>query len=120
MSEWDTCICGDYRRDHKDGTGRCGLRWLKPDCGCNSFRIDRAFATQADAEAFYREAMAAPKPKPDVPPDPVFTSYADLVAWVMEDANMAAADKQLQLAALDQLKRVMLAHSHLFPVDGSA
>lgn len=56
-SEWDTCLCGDYRRDHQGGTGKCKLRWLHPDCGCGAFRLDQPFATQAEADAAHKVAM---------------------------------------------------------------
>lgn len=51
----------------------------------------------------------------EIPDDPVFTSHAALIAWAMEGANMAASDKQMQLQVLDRIRRVMLAHAHLFP-----
>ncbi|KKW92638.1 hypothetical protein [Sphingobium chungbukense] len=53
------------------------------------------------------------------PPDPVFTSKADLMRWVMEGATMAANDKAVQLLALERIKRVTMAHSHLFGETGA-
>lgn len=50
----------------------------------------------------------------EIPPDPMFTTKADLMRWIMEGANMAANDKSLQLLALERIRRVTLAHSHLF------
>jgi hypothetical protein len=58
-SEWDTCKCGDYRRNHVDGIGQCGLRWLKPDCGCTGFRLEEEFASQAEAEETHNRRMKA-------------------------------------------------------------
>ncbi|EQB06246.1 hypothetical protein [Sphingobium baderi] len=49
-----------------------------------------------------------------IPPDPTFATKADLMLWVMEGANMAANDKNVQLLAIERIKRVTLAHSHLF------
>jgi hypothetical protein len=44
LSDFDTCTCGDYRRDHKDGTGRCCMpddltHGFEP---CLSFRLVKA------------------------------------------------------------------------------
>lgn len=58
-SPWDVCTCGDYRLQHKDN-GRCGLRWMQPDCGCTGFVLEAAFATQAEAEA-----AAGPRESPN-------------------------------------------------------
>lgn len=38
----DTCVCGDYRRDHIDGTGRCkmnGLGHMVPGYSCEKFEL---------------------------------------------------------------------------------
>lgn len=41
--DFDECECGDYRHQHKDGTGACALNWSKggphgPD-NCLAFRL---------------------------------------------------------------------------------
>lgn len=37
----DVCVCGDYRRDHKNGTGPCtfGLDLSHGFTACNEFRL---------------------------------------------------------------------------------
>lgn len=43
IMEWvqseDVCACGDYRRQHKNGTGRCHM----PDDGCHGFEPCKKF-----------------------------------------------------------------------------
>lgn len=38
-SPLDVCKCGDYRRQHKDGVGRCLLGDLCTPSGCHKFRL---------------------------------------------------------------------------------
>ena len=40
----DVCACGDYRRQHASGTGRCLLGDLCTPYGCRQFRLFRAAA----------------------------------------------------------------------------
>jgi hypothetical protein len=45
VDDLDTCVCGDYRRDHVDGHGPCRFngRIFDPchaDQDCNSFRLE--------------------------------------------------------------------------------
>lgn len=54
MTDEDTCWCGDYRRDHVDGIGRCRLNGLGhgvPGYECERFIL----ANQYDAELTRRE-----------------------------------------------------------------
>ena len=32
-NDYEECVCGDYRFQHKDWQGRCSV----PDCGCQKF-----------------------------------------------------------------------------------
>jgi hypothetical protein len=51
MSPFDICTCGDYRRDHEGGTGRCTLPADPvPDYQpCRRFRL--SLASQAERRA---------------------------------------------------------------------
>jgi hypothetical protein len=37
-SSHDICVCGDYRWQHVNGTGRCNLRELCTPSPCQGFR----------------------------------------------------------------------------------
>jgi hypothetical protein len=53
----DACHCGDYRRDHVDGKGRCKLNWAHSigEGPCSEFRLFRTAA-----EIFTPENAIAP------------------------------------------------------------
>lgn len=38
-NDLDVCCCGDYRRSHKDGVGRCMLGKLCRPVPCTKFRL---------------------------------------------------------------------------------
>lgn len=43
----DTCMCGDYRRQHVNGAGRCMLNELCTPTPCRKFRLFRPFSSLA-------------------------------------------------------------------------
>lgn len=45
--------------------------------------------------------------------DPVFTNRADLVAWVKQRLRYPDPSPDAQFTALDDIRRVALAHLHL-------
>lgn len=50
-SPWDICHCGDYRRSHVEGTGRCQLDDLCTPGRCQKFRLACTDAAMREAEA---------------------------------------------------------------------
>ena len=55
MSDLDTCYCGDYRRDHVDGEGRCKLNGLGHGYSgyqCLKFRLAKP-AAEARADPIF-------------------------------------------------------------------
>ena len=38
-NDYDTCHCGDYRKQHINGTGRCNLGSLCTPGHCSKFRL---------------------------------------------------------------------------------
>lgn len=71
----DECECGDYRREHEGGTGRCRM----PDDLCHGFKPCLQFRLSKRAGAEHRELRIGdrvpmpPRPKLKVSP----TSFAD-------------------------------------------
>lgn len=60
MHDLDVCFCGDYRRDHKNGTGACAFNAYPMNGGashgfrrCHKFRLSEAHepATKDSAPA---------------------------------------------------------------------
>jgi hypothetical protein len=47
----DTCKCGDYRRQHVDGVGRCKLEELCTPTPCQKFRLSRAYEAEPHADS---------------------------------------------------------------------
>lgn len=41
LHAFDVCDCGDYRRQHVNGTGRCNLGSLCTPGHCAQFRLNR-------------------------------------------------------------------------------
>lgn len=61
LRDFDMCACGDYRRDHKDGTGRCRMpddltHGFKP---CLEFRLSK---TATEIPASFRALSRTPEP----------------------------------------------------------
>jgi hypothetical protein len=51
-------------------------------------------------------------------PDPVFETRAELEMWALNIARDAKRDPAKQLATLDRIRRVTLAHLHLREGEG--
>ena len=60
----DVCVCGDYRRQHANGTGRCLLGDLCTPHGCGQFRLFRAAALgyTADGQGMGRDPIPRTEP----------------------------------------------------------
>ncbi len=59
LRDFDTCACGDYRRDHKDGAGACIFNHTPGgphgQNQCATFRLHKAATEVPD---FYKQREA--------------------------------------------------------------